>query len=125
MNVDNSPSIAEKLEYLKICDVAIETYEKLKEDSRYNSNVCFVNNQTPKSESFKQQYSEYKNLKEHYSKLKVAIAMDLCKNPKFIKYSENLGYKTQALQTISKQPANQTVEVENIESPSIGKKIIY
>ena len=129
------PSIAERLDYLKVCDRAVETYDRLAQAAKHNAAVCESRNlASGMKNGFHQQESEYNKLKEYYSKLKVAIALDLCKDPKFTKYSEtikaplqleNLENNDQVLLTVAQLAAkpDEFDEFEDVIDPSfIGRK---
>lgn len=124
MNTNDKPSIGERLEYIKVCDAAVEAYDRLSQVAEHNSAISDKRELYPESSAFLRQCKEYLKLKDHYSKLKVAIALDLCQDPKFVKYSETMRTPLQledlanndiALQTVAQHPSKKSeVDIEGL-----------
>lgn len=112
MQEGTSRSVAERLDYLKVCEAVINAYEELYKIALQNYKVCGTKNLDSERADFYKQAEEYKRLQQHYINLKVAIGVDLSKDPNFIEYSESIQSPLQI--------SSQTVETESTEGPSFG-----
>ena len=94
------PTIRERLDYLDVCNVAIEYYSKNMINSMQNSRSAKTWEEKEKMDANSEEYS---NLQQKFKAIKKMIIEDLTKDPDFLKYTSNLVSESTNLQEPEQQ----------------------
>lgn len=102
----NKPTIAQRLEYLKVCDVAIEYYRQ-QGNKNFELSGKYGTNTPEYIEGQRGLFAANQTIK-YYNMLKQNIAGDLVKDPEFLKYSAYL-------------MPEETLQIESMRDPDSQK----